>query len=154
MGATHAALVCLLLAAGDAPEVPLVGRPADLPFSGASAGFAAAGPGPEYVAPFAVSARATPAEVEELEPVTFEVTVRAVGTFYRPPARIDLREVPAFSRRFHIEDVTDGKTEEITPSPWRWAYRLRPWAPASARCRGCRSSSTTPTSVRPRRASR
>lgn len=136
MSATNAALVCLLLAAGDAPEAPLVGRPADLPFSGASAGFAAVGPGPEYVAPFAVSVAATPAEVEELEPVTLEVTVRAVGSVLRPPSRLDLRRLPAFSRRFHIEDVTDGKKAEDTSTVWRWVYRLRPRAAGVAEVPG------------------
>jgi hypothetical protein len=114
--------------AGAADEVPLVGRPADLPFSGASAGFAV-GPGPEYRVPFSVEATAAPAEVEELAPVTLTVTVRAAGAVRLPPGRIDLRQVPAFSRSFHIEDVTDGKKRESSPSAWRLTYRLRPRSP-------------------------
>src|SRR5205085_2072608 len=28
--------------------------------------------------------------------------------------------------RFHIEDVGDGKKEQLGPAGWRWTYRLRP----------------------------
>jgi hypothetical protein len=122
----HAALVGLLLVAADVPEIPLLGRPADLPFSGASAGFAVAGP--EHRAPFVVTASVSPADVEELDPLTFAVTVRAAGKVYHPPQRIDLRQLPAFARRFHIEDITDGKEAQTESSCWRWAYRLRPRA--------------------------
>src|SRR5262245_32417685 len=114
-------------ARGDEPdEVPLVGRPADLPFSEASAGFASVAPGREDRPPFAVETSASPAEVEGLQPVTFTITVRALGKVRRPPVRLDLSLLPSFSRRFHIFDVTDGQKEKSGEATWRWAYQLRP----------------------------
>jgi hypothetical protein len=105
--------------------VPLVGRPADLPFSGASAPFAV-GPGPEYRVPFRLTVEASPTRLEAQTPLTFTVTVTALGRVYYPPSRIDLREVPAFERGFFIEDVTDGKKEQISSTTWRWVYQLKP----------------------------
>jgi hypothetical protein len=121
----------LLLAAVSwaADDVPLVGRPADLPFSGASAGFAIVSPGPEFRAPFAFATAAAPTDVEEAMPVTLTVTVRVLGKLRHPPSRLDLRQVPALSRAFHVEDVTDGRKETASPSEWRWVYRLRPRGP-------------------------
>jgi hypothetical protein len=110
--------------ADEADEVPLVGRPVEFPFSQASAGFARQGG--ELLAPFRVEATATPRRVEVEQPVTLTVTIRAVAPVRLPPRRIDLREVPAFSRHFHVEDVTDGKKERLGPTAWRWTYRLRP----------------------------
>jgi hypothetical protein len=122
-------LLCSLLVltlAVEVDEVPLVGRPADLPFSGASASFHVTGAEPEYRVPFTLQTTAAPAEVEALAPLTFTVTVQAAGRVHNPPARLDLRQVPAFARSFHIEDVTDGKKETISPAVWRWSYRLKP----------------------------
>jgi hypothetical protein len=105
-------------------EIPLVGRPADLPFSEASAGFVRL-PGPEYRVPFSVESSASLTDVEELADILFTVSVRAHGRVQQPPSRIDLRQVSAFSARFHIEDVTDRKIE-LSSASWRWIYRLRP----------------------------
>jgi hypothetical protein len=123
------AALLLFVAALHADDVPLVGRPADLPFSGASAGFDVVSPGPEYRVPFALEAAATPTDVEESEPVTLTVSVRARGKVRHPPTRLDLRQLPSLSRRFHIEDVTDGQGETVSPYEWRWVYRLRPRGP-------------------------
>ncbi len=116
------------LARADVPaddDVPLVGRPADLPFSGASAPFAR-GPGPEYRLPFQIAIAATPKRLEAQTPLTYTVTVTAVAPVHRPPVRIDLRELPAFARAFFIEPFTDGKNEQIGPTSWQWIYKLKP----------------------------
>jgi hypothetical protein len=133
----RAVLACLVLAAilpparADAPaedEVPLVGRPADLPFSGASAGFVVE-PGPEYRVPFLVSAAASHTRLESQTPLTFTVTITAAGRVRHPPVRIDLKQAPDFKEAFYIEDLTDGQKEHIGPSSWRWVYRLKPRGP-------------------------
>jgi hypothetical protein len=103
-----------------------VDRPADVPFSGASARFAIVQPGGVFRAPFRLEATVTPTEVEPLAPLTFTVTIHCVARQLRPPQRIDLREVPAFTLAFHVEDVTDGQKEKIAPATWRWVYRLKP----------------------------
>jgi hypothetical protein len=108
----------------DLDEIPLVGRPIEFPFSEASAPFARKGD--ELLSPFRLEAEVSPTRVDVDQPVTLTVTVRALATVRRPPRRIDLRDVPAFARYFHIEDVTDGKKEQIASAAWRWTYRLRP----------------------------
>jgi hypothetical protein len=107
-----------------ADEVPLVGRPVEFPFSGASARFARQGD--ELVVPFRLEAQVAPTQVEAEQPVTLTLTVRAVASVLHPPERIDLREVPAFSRRFHIEAVSGSNKEQPSPAVWRWVYHLRP----------------------------
>ncbi len=105
--------------------VPLVGRPADLPFSGASRH-----PSPSVQARStafpSVSTLPPRLRLEAQTPLTLSVTITALAAVRRPPVRIDLREVPAFDRAFFIEDMTDGKKEQIAPSAWRWFYRLKP----------------------------
>jgi hypothetical protein len=115
-------------ARADAPsddEVPLVGRPADLPFSGASAPFAVK-PGPEYRVPFRVEVAASLKRLEAQTPLLYTVTITALTSVRKPPVRIDLRELPAFERAFYIEDDTDGRKEQVGPATWRWFYRLKP----------------------------
>jgi hypothetical protein len=122
------ALLLPLLAGANTPaddDVPLVGRPADLPFSGASAPFAV-GPGPEYRLPFRVAVSASITRLEAQTPLTYTVTITALANIHKPPVRIDLHDVPAFARAFYIEDFTDGKQEQISPTEWRWVYRLKP----------------------------
>jgi hypothetical protein len=113
------AIACLLscvparaddVAAGN-DDIPVVGRPAGLPFSGASGDFA-------------VESKAEPTTLRADEPITFTLTVRARGAVRHPPRRPDLRELPAFSDRFFIDDVsaeepsTDAGTREFV-------YRLK-----------------------------
>jgi hypothetical protein len=107
-------------------EIPLVGRPADVPFSGASAPFAVVQPGPEYRVPFTLKVSASPKRLEALTPLTYTVTITAHAPVKSPPSRIDLRDVPDFFQAFFIEDVTDGQKEQISASKWRWVYRLKP----------------------------
>jgi hypothetical protein len=121
----------LLLALASAPvradepdDIPIVGRPIEFPFSGASAGFVRQGD--DLVIPFRLEAHLSHTSVEVEQPTTFTITVHALGKVRRPPQRIDLREVPAFARRFHIEDAADGKKEQPNHAAWRWQYHLRP----------------------------
>jgi hypothetical protein len=107
-------------------DIPLVGRPADVPFSGASAPFAVVQPGPEYRTPFAVRVSASSTRLEALTPLTWTVTITASAPVRSPPSRIDLNDVPAFKQAFFIEDSTDGREEQISASEWRWVYRLKP----------------------------
>ena len=125
-------VLALLLAVAMPPsaraeeEIPLVGRPADVPFSGASAPFAVVQPGPQYRVPFEVKVSASPRRLEALTPLTYTVAITAHAPVRSPPSRIDLNDVPAFKRAFFIEDVTDGLKEQIGDSEWRWVYRLKP----------------------------
>jgi hypothetical protein len=118
-----AALLCLLLTAADPDEIPVIGRPADLPFSEASAGFVRRGD--ENVCPFRVTADARPRRVEAEAPLLYTITVEALGPVRRSPVRINLKDVSAFDRSFDVEDVTDG-TKQPGPTTWRWVYRLKP----------------------------
>jgi hypothetical protein len=96
----------------DPDEIPLVGRPADLPFSEASGNFRA-------------SVRAEPTAVEAEEPVLLTLTVKAVGPVKKPPQRLDLGQVRAFAERFHIEGPADADAHP-DPRTWEFVYRLRP----------------------------
>jgi hypothetical protein len=110
-------LVLVLLGA-DAPEdeddIPVVGRPADLPFSGASGNFR-------------VRARADPTTLEAETPLTFTLTVEAAGAVRHPPRRLDLRTLPAFSRAFHVDDLPDPPRPD--QRTWEFAWRLKPRRP-------------------------
>ena len=96
----------------EADEVPVVGRPSDLPFSEASGWFE-------------VRVSAEPTTVEAETPLTFTLSVRAVRPARRPPQRIDLRQLPAFADHFYIEDAGEepNRPDEQT---WEFVYRLKP----------------------------
>jgi hypothetical protein len=101
-------------------EIPLVGRPADLPFSEASGQFQAA-------------TRAAPTVLEAETPLTLTLTVRATGRVRRPPQRIDLKQVPAFTERFYIDEAPkSGPSALATPdarggaTTWEFTYLLKP----------------------------
>src|SRR5262249_14948021 len=96
-------------------EVPVVGRPADLPFSEASGWFTA----------FA-SAHPTALEAHPPRPLTLPPRATRPDRLRRPPQRIDLRELPGVKGGFHIEDVTDGQREKKGADTWEFVYRLRP----------------------------
>jgi hypothetical protein len=93
-------------------EIPVVGRPSDLPFSEASGWFE-------------VRARAEPTTVEAETPTTFIVSVHATRDVRRPPQRIDLRQLRAFADQFHIEETAE---EPLRPDArtWEFVYRLKP----------------------------
>jgi hypothetical protein len=120
MPTVHIAMALLLHgwlpAAGDVvDEVPLVGRPADLPFSGASG-------------EFEVAARATPTTLQAERPLTFTVIVRSVGAARRPPDRLDLARLPAFAERFYF-DAAGDETRHPDENTWEFEYRLKPRGP-------------------------
>lgn len=116
----------VFLSADEPPEIPLVGRPADLPFSDASAGFHPVPGTSDRISPFSVTATADPTRMERLGPIRFQVTVRASGKVLRPPKRIDLALVPTFNQRFYITELADGTEEKPAANQWNWAWRLRP----------------------------
>lgn len=96
----------------DKDDIPVVGRPVDLPFSEASGWFA-------------VHARAEPTTLQAESPLTFTLTVRAVRPARRPPQRLDLRQLPDFAQQFYIEDSSE---EAVRPDDqtWEFVYRLKP----------------------------
>ncbi len=107
-------------------EIPRVGRPADLPFSGASAGFHFDPEHSEYQVPFLVSTTASAKAIQEQEAVLLTLTVQARGQVRTPPQRLDLQEIPALAQRFYLEDVTEGRAATTVSRSWQWVYRLRP----------------------------
>jgi hypothetical protein len=117
---TFAAVVGLLalLSAGagpddaDATEAPLVGRPADLPFS-------------EGVGSFQVTARAEPTRVQAEKPLRLTLRVEATGPVRHPPQRIDLRQVSAVTESFYVEDAADGDRHPDERT-WEYVYVLKP----------------------------
>jgi hypothetical protein len=111
-------LLCLLCGETlntDADDVPVVGRPVDLPFSEASGWFE-------------VQARAEPTTVEAETPLTFTLVVRAVRPARRPPQRLDLRQLSELAEQFYIEDPSEEVTRPDDRT-WEFAYRLKPRRP-------------------------
>jgi hypothetical protein len=106
-----------------AEEIPLVGRPAELPFTNASAGFHREGE--EWLVPFILKASAQPTEVAVGQSVQFRVEIQARGKVRQPPEKIDLKEVPAFTRLFDIEDFAED-APRTKGNSWVWEYRLKP----------------------------
>ncbi len=112
--------LCLLLfpsilRADDGPEIPTVGRPADLPFSGASGDFR-------------VHAAATPTALEAQTPFTpHPRSCRSLSPSSGQPSRRSIPDqLPAFAERFDfLEGDRDGgrRTDGRT---WEFAYRLQP----------------------------
>lgn len=98
--------------ATEADDIPVVGRPSDLPFSDASGWFE-------------VRTRAEPTTVEAETPLTFTVSVRALRDTRRPPQRLDLRQLPAFAEQFHIEDANE-EPDRPDVRTWEFVYRLKP----------------------------
>jgi chloramphenicol-sensitive protein RarD len=107
-----------------ADDIPLVGRPPDLPFSEASGRFEA-------------STRAEPTVLEAETPLTLTLTVRGVGTVRRPPRRLDLRqwsEWPKVKEAFFVEDLPDPPMPD--PKTWVFAWRVKPRRPDVAEIPG------------------
>lgn len=91
--------------------IPVVGRPADLPFSGASGSFA-------------VDAQAQSTTVRAGEAITFTLNVHATGQVSHAPGRIDLRQIPAFADNFYVEDP-DPRERHPDERTWQFLYRLK-----------------------------
>ncbi|MGH7172826.1 MAG: hypothetical protein ACRELG_21305, partial [Gemmataceae bacterium] len=96
----------------ESDDIPVVGRPVDLPFSEASGWFE-------------VHARAEPTTLQAQTTLTFTVSVRAVRPARRPPQRLDLRQLPDFAEGFYIEDPGEEVTRPDDRT-WEFAYRLKP----------------------------
>lgn len=92
---------------------PLAGQPED--FSGA-------------VGRFQVSMRATPTELRADDPLTLTIRITALSPVAQPPARPNLRRLPTFSNRFHIEQPMGDQPDRALPNQrtWEFDYRLRP----------------------------
>lgn len=99
-------------ALSDKDDIPVVGRPVDLPFSEASGWFE-------------VQSRAEPTTLQAETPLTFTFTVRAVRPTRHPPQRLDLRQLPDFAEQFYIEDSSEEATRPDDRS-WEFVYRLKP----------------------------
>jgi hypothetical protein len=116
LGVFACSIACVVSRAIGAPaeddDIPVVGRPAGLPFSGASGAFE-------------VEAKAEPTSLRAEQPITFTVTVRAVGTVRHPPRRPDLGKLPEFANHFYIENVDTGNPSADGRN-WEFVYRLKP----------------------------
>ncbi len=93
-------------------EAPLVGRPADLPFS-------------EGVGSFQVTARAEPTRVQAEKPLRLTLRVEATGPVRHPPQRIDLRQVTDVTDSFYVEDSPDADRHPDERT-WEYVYVLKP----------------------------
>jgi hypothetical protein len=120
---TPAVLIGLVLLAGiaapfataadeDTDEIPVVGRPSDLPFSGASGRFT-------------FTAAADPTSLPVESPLTLTLTVRATGPVRHAPERIDLRQLPEVDEAFYIADPAKG-VRHPDERTWEYLYQLRP----------------------------
>lgn len=117
------ALLCCLAAvvvrAGDvddAIEIPVVGRPSNLPFS-------------EAAGIFTVSARAEPTSVQVEQPLTFILSIHAETDRcprFLPPHRLDLSQLRDFDERFYILDDPKQDTYNAAQHRWEFVYRLKP----------------------------
>jgi hypothetical protein len=112
-------MVLLLPARGGdnaAGDIPVVGRPTEMPFSEASGSFT-------------VTARAEPTAVRVEQPITLTLLVAADGPVYHPPQRIDLRQVPDFNDRFYIANPESEAAPPADARQWEFVYRLKPRRP-------------------------
>jgi hypothetical protein len=108
-----------------AQEAPLTGRPVEWPFSEAIAGFVRHEG--RFQTPFVLQSEASPRTLSSDEPLILTLTVRSLGPVKKPPVRIDLGEIPAFAKAFHLSDLP-LETPPV-PGVWQWRYRLVPRGP-------------------------
>jgi hypothetical protein len=97
----------------DADDIPVVGRPVDLPFSGASGRFTVE-----------LAAASTTIPTHGSAELTLQVT--AVAPVRHPPRRIDLRRLPQVVQRFHVEEARPGDDRRPAADRWEFVYRLKP----------------------------
>jgi hypothetical protein len=93
-------------------DIPLVGRPADLPFSGASGAFE-------------IEARAEPTRLRLEDTITFTIRVRATAPVRHPPHRPDLRQLRSFAENFFIEEPDEGE-RHLDGQTIEFVYYLKP----------------------------
>jgi hypothetical protein len=94
-------------------DIPVVGRPTDLPFSGASGRFK-------------TSATASARTVRVGQPFTLTLRVQATGPVRHPPRRIDLREIASFKDGFYIEDPPTSAPAPPDAKTWEFSWILKP----------------------------
>jgi hypothetical protein len=88
----------------DPEELSPADRPVGVPFNEASGRFR-------------IEVEAEPTELRLDDPLTLTVRITATGPVHRPPTRLDLAELPAFTKRFYIEnDPSDGHNPLMTAS--------------------------------------
>src|SRR5262245_8650238 len=75
-----------------------------------------------------VTTTAQPTDLQAEDPLTLMVQIVAQGAPGRPPPRPALRHVPAFARRFFIEDLPDPPPR-ASEGIWEFRYRLKPLDP-------------------------
>jgi hypothetical protein len=76
---------------------------------------------------YRIATRATPTDVEAEDPLVLTVTITGTGPL-KGVVRPDLRKLPQFARRFHIDD---GPERDLPKTNAReYDYRLRPRSPA------------------------
>lgn len=109
MAAAFLCAFCVLCGESRAEEPPLVGRPEN--FSGAVG------------SSFQVSMRAKPTELAAEESLTLTIRIQGKGNL-ESIHRLDLRKLPKFAERFHIEDA--GERWLPQESAREFDYRLRP----------------------------
>jgi hypothetical protein len=81
----------------DAEELSPADRPVGVPFNEASGRFR-------------IEVEAEPANLRLDDTLTLTVRITATGSVHKPPGRLDLAELPAFAKRFYIEDDSeDGR---------------------------------------------
>src|SRR3954468_16810833 len=99
-------------AADDGGEPPLVGRPAEPPFSGA------VGPGR-----FTVSVEARPTELRVGDAIALTARVTTTAPWQRAPERPNLRRNPAFNKQFQVEDLPRLDRYQADGRTWEFHYR-------------------------------
>jgi hypothetical protein len=94
-------------------EPPVAGQPHD--FSGA-------------VGTYQVSTRAAPTELAAEDTLTLTVSITGSGPAGRLPRRPDLRRLPKFTQRFHLDPSTSDRPDRTLAdgTGWEFDYRLRP----------------------------
>lgn len=94
----------------DTNEPPLAGQPEN--FSGA-------------VGSYKVATIAEPTALQAEDPLTFTVRISGQGPAGHQPRRPDLRRLPAFGKRFLIENLAQEKSD-AGGGVWKFRYRLKP----------------------------
>jgi hypothetical protein len=97
----------------DPNEPPIAGQPEF--FTGA-------------VGSYHLAMQARPTEVRAGDALTLTVRITADAMPQRPPRGPDLRRLPRFSERFHIERSSSDRPDRTLPDgqAWEFDYRLRP----------------------------
>ncbi|MGH9677979.1 MAG: hypothetical protein ACRD36_12820, partial [Candidatus Acidiferrum sp.] len=96
----------------DRDDIPVIGRPVDLPFSGASGDFI-------------VDGKAEPTTLAYDESLNFKMTIRATGAFQHGPHALNLAEIKEFADQFYVDPAPVTLTMPDNRT-WVFTYRLKP----------------------------